>query len=224
MLALPRSRTKCVAFLLAITLHQSTVANAQSTSPRTPVDARQSSNTEPSLGAALRHAADRAGLWGSLGIGRASAGLRCTTCANESTRAYVLDGTLGIRLRESFLMGIETFGWLDVFGGGIDRISRGTHLIARFYPLSQDNLFLHGGVGVASFRIYDDEIGFVTRSPSISIGVGYDWQIGNLTLSPVVAAVGSTGGSLRSSRTENAIDENARLTMIRTSVGFSWFR
>ena len=109
-------------------------------------------------------------------------------------------------------------------GNGIDRISRGTYLVARLYPLSQDRMFVHGGLGVASFRIYDDEIGFVTRSPSMSLAAGYDWRVGRVTLTPSFAAIASTGGDLRSSRTSNAVNDNARITMLRTSVAFSWFR
>jgi hypothetical protein len=121
-------------------------------------------------------------------------------------------------------MAAESFAWLDVFGSGIDRISRGTHLVARFYPMPNSAMFLNAGVGVSSFRIYDDEIGFVTRSPSMSFAAGYDWRVSNVTLTPSVAAIASTGGDLRSNRTDNAVDNNARLMLVRTSVAVSWFR
>lgn len=219
MLPLLRSRASRTMSGMFVLVAMPAFTSAQSPSPRPAAEP-----PPPSISAALTHAADRVGLWGSLSLGRGSAGLRCTTCANESTRAYVIDGTIGVRLTSKLLMGVESFAWLDVFGGGVDRISRGTHLVARFYPLSQDRLFLHGGVGVASFRIYDNEIGFATRSPSMSLAAGYDVHFANVTLTPSIAAIASTGGRLRSSRTSNAVDDNARLTMFRTSVTFSWFR
>lgn len=227
MLFLRHSRIARVAVALLLTLAATRTVDAQPAPPRAgppPSSADTPSASAPSIADALRHTADRLGLWGSVGLGRASAGLSCSTCADESTRAYALEGKIGVRLTSRFFMGAETFAWLDVFGNGIDRIARGSYIVARLYPLAQHRLFVHGGLGVASFRVYDDEIGFMTRSPSMSLATGYDWRIGNAIVTPAIAAVASTGGELRSSRTSNAVDDNARLTMLRTSVSFSWFR
>ena len=160
----------------------------------------------------------------SVGVGRASAGLQCGACVRETTRAYAVHGTIGIRLSPRFLVGAETFGWLDVMGGGVDRVARGTYLVARSYPFARSGIFLHGGLGVASFHTTDGEVAFSTRSPSLSLSAGYDWRLGEFTLSPALTAVTSTGGRLHSDRTDNAVTENARLGMLRTSVAISWFR
>ena len=209
------SRSIGVVGALLVALTTSVHAQAQSASTQA---------SAPSLAEAIRHTANRLGIWGTVGLGRASAGLHCDACATESTRAYVLDGSIGVRFTPKLLMGVETFAWLDVFGGGVDRISRGTYLVTRLYPSTSHKVFLSGGVGVASFRIYDDEIGFATRSPSLSLGLGYDWRVGTVTLTPTISAVASTGAQLRSNRTNNAVAENARLSMLRTSIAFSWFR
>ncbi len=192
---------------------------ATSSAPATPVV-----NHETSIGSALRQSADRHGLWGSVGVGRASAGLQCGACVREKTRAYAVHGTIGIRLSPRFLVGAETFGWLDVMGGGVDRVARGTYLVARSYPFAGSGIFLHGGLGVASFHTTDGEVAFSTRSPSLSLSAGYDWRLGEFTFSPALTAVTSTGGRLHSDRTDNAVTENARLGMLRTSVAISWFR
>ncbi|MBL0171279.1 MAG: hypothetical protein IPP90_11205 [Gemmatimonadaceae bacterium] len=182
------------------------------------------SHGEPGVGSALRRSADRHGLWGSLGIGRATAGLHCDACVRETTRAYAVHGTLGVRLSSRFLVGAETFAWLDVIGGGVDRIARGTYLVARTYPFEGSPLFLHGGLGVASFQVNDGTVAFTTRSPSLSIAAGYDWRVGEFTVTPTLTALTSTGGRLNSDRTGNAVTSNARLGMLRTSVALSWFR
>ena len=115
--------------------------------------------------------------------------------------------------------------WLDVIGrGGVDRIARGTYLIAHLYGFGSSRAFLQGGLGVASFRVTDGDVGFKTRSPSLSLGAGYDWRMGGLTATPMIAAIMSTGGRLTSDRTGNAITENARLGLLRSSVSLSWFR
>lgn len=186
--------------------------------------ARAQSAPDGSVASALRRSADKHGLWGSLGVGRASAGLHCNACATEVTRAYAIQGSLGIRVSPQFLIGVESFAWLDVIGNGVDRIARGTYLLGRLYRSGDSHLFLNGGLGVASYQLNDGDVAFLTRSPSLSLAVGYDWRVSNLTVTPSIAAVTSTGGRLSSSRTGNAVTDNARLGLLRTSVSLSWFR
>jgi hypothetical protein len=185
---------------------------------------KTSTAPEPTLGAALDHLADKYGLWGSVGLGRGSAGLTCAACAPGTTYAYVGNGTLGIRVSPRLLVGAETFAWMNVVGGGVDRIARGSYLIGRSYLFGRSLLFLQGGLGVASYTITDGDLGFRTKSPSASLAAGYDWRLGSVTLTPQIAAVVSTGGTLHSDRTENPIDERARLGLLRTSLAFSWYR
>jgi hypothetical protein len=215
--------------LIALALLTS-MARAQSGAASTPAASAAPSSssstpaTDNSVAGALRRSADRHGLWGSLGVGRGSAGLSCDVCARESTRAYSIHGDIGIRLSPQFLLGVETFAWLDVIGHGIDRIARGTYLLARSYPFHGSRLFLNGGLGVASFQINDGEVAFTTKSPSLSLAAGYDWRVDGFTITPSIAAITSTGGRLSSDRTGNPVTENARLGLLRTSVALSWFR
>ncbi len=219
--SLPVALASALAFALFVALAAlAQVARAQSA----PAPSKASAKEDASVGAALRRSADRHGLWGSVGVGRASAGLSCETCARETTRAYAFHGTLGVRLSSRFLVGAETFAWLDVIGGGVDRIARGTYLIARSYPFEGSPLFLHGGLGLAGFQVNDGDVAFTTRSPSLSLAAGYDWRIGAMTLTPSITAITSTGGRLNSDRTGNAITDNARLGLLRSSLALSWFR
>jgi hypothetical protein len=190
-------------------------ANAQSAATTAP---------EPSLRDALTHLADKHGLWGSVGAGRASAGLSCEVCAKQATYAYVLNGQVGIRVAPRMLLGAETFAWLDVLGGGVDRVARGSFLIARVYPAGRRKLFVHGGVGVASYTVSDGDLGFRTRSPAVALSTGFDWRLKQMILTPTVGAVGSIGGDLHSDRTDNPVDAHARLQMLRTGLAISWFR
>lgn len=206
------------------TASASTAAGASNASPKTANKAPVPPKTETSIGGAIRQSADRHGLWGSVGLGRAGAGLQCNACVRETTHAYAVHGIIGIRLSSRFLVGAESFGWMDVMGGGTDRVARGTYLIARTYPFEGSSMFLHGGLGQASFHTTDGEVAFTTRSPSLSLSAGYDWRVGEFTLTPALTAVTSTGGKLTSDRTDNAVTDNARLRMLRTSVAISWFR
>lgn len=212
--------------VLAQSTATASAASGIETSTATNVTRREPAppNAEPTIGAALRRAADKHGVWGSVGVGQGRAGLDCTTCASKDTKAYSLQGTLGMRVTPRFLIGVETFAWLDVIGGGVDRIARGSYLIARSYPVRGSRMFLHGGLGVASFEVNDGEVAFKTRSPSLSMGVGYDWRLGGVSLTPSLTAIGSTGGRLNSDRTGNAITDNARLGYLRSALAFSWYR
>ncbi len=178
----------------------------------------------PTVRSALSHLADKHGLWGSLGLGRASGSLRCEACAKGATYAYAGHASIGWRLSPALLVGAETLAWFDVLGGGVDRIVRGTYVVGRSYLTANRRLFVHGGLGVASYTINDGDLAFRTQSPSASLAMGYDWRLRTMVLTPSIAAVASTGGPLRSDRTENAIAENARIGLLRTSFALSWYR
>jgi len=174
--------------------------------------------------AAVRRLADKHGVWASLGVGRGAASLDCDACAGKTERAYSVQGTLGIRLSERFLMGAETFAWLDVMGGEADRVAKGTYLVARGYMSNSSKLFLQAGGGIASFEVNDGEVKFRTRSPSVSLTGGYDWHVESITITPALTAVGSLGGDLKSDKTGNAIADDARLGLLRATISLSWFR
>ena len=216
---LTRSWAPVAALLLTVALAHRALAQPSAT-----VSTSSANNKDLSVGGALRRSADRNGLWASLGVGRGSAGLQCGACAKESTYAYTLQGSLGMRLTPRVLVGAEMFAWMDVLGGGVDRIARGSYLIARAYSSREAKLFLQGGLGLASFQLKDGGVTFATRSPSGSLTAGYDWRLDGFTVTPSVSAVGSIGGRLQSDKTGNAIADNARLGVLRTSVSLSWYR
>lgn len=181
-------------------------------------------NAEPTMRAAVRRLADRHGVWATIGVGRGAASLNCAACATSTTRAYSIEGTLGIRLSPRFLVGAQMFGWLDVMGGEADRIAKGTYLVARGYRNPKSKLFLQTGAGIASFEVNDGEVKFRTRSPSLTLTGGYDWRVDQITITPAITAVGSTGGRLKSDKTGNSIADDARLGLLRATVSLSWFR
>ncbi|MEP6831885.1 MAG: hypothetical protein ABJB74_00770 [Gemmatimonas sp.] len=206
----------CTLGAIAEPTHAQPAPTAGSAAPAT--------NAEPTMRAAMRRLADKRGLWASIGVGRGAASLNCDACATSTTRAYSIEGTLGIRLSPRFLLGAEQFGWLDVIGGEADRIAKGTYLVARGYRNTKSKLFLQTGAGIASFEVNDGEVKFRTRSPSLSVTGGYDWRVDGITITPAFTAVGSTGGHLKSDKTGNSIADDARLGLLRATVSLSWFR
>lgn len=162
--------------------------------------------------------------WISGALGRGEAGLSCTTCRDERTRAVAGDLGIGLTVTPRFVVGVQTMAWFDVIGEGVDRIVRGTQLTARQFPFANYPVFFAGSVGVSSFRLEDDRVRFDQRAPSFEFGVGYHWKIGELLLTPAVHAMAGTGGALKSNETGNAPAPNARLGLWRTTLGVSWYR
>ncbi|MCU0635624.1 MAG: hypothetical protein MUE41_12185 [Gemmatimonadaceae bacterium] len=162
--------------------------------------------------------------WVSGSLGRGEAGVACETCRDERTRAFSGDLGVGLTVTPRFVVGVQTMAWLDVIGGGVDRIVRGTQLTARQFPFANYPVFFAGSVGVSSFRLEDDRVRFDQRAPSFEFGVGYHWKIGELLLTPAVHAMAGTGGALKSNETGNAPAPNARLGLWRTTLGVSWYR
>lgn len=73
---------------------------AQSGTPLSP--------SNPSVRSALSHLADTRGLWGSVGLGRASGSLQCQACAKSATYASARHASIGWRLGAALLVGGET--------------------------------------------------------------------------------------------------------------------
>ena len=181
-------------------------------------------NAEPTMRAAVRRLADKYGVWLSVGAGRGAASLDCDACASSTARAYSLEGTVGVRLSPRYLLGVHTFGWLDVMGGEADRVAKGTYLMVRGYRSPTSRLFLQTGAGVASYELDDGDVKFFTRSPSLALTGGYDWRFEQITITPAITVIGSTGGQFKSDKTGNSIADDARLGLLRATISLSWFR
>ena len=167
--------------------------------------------------------AKRVGLWGAASMGRGSAGLRCAACQSDQSAAFAGTLSIGGRAHPRFHVGVETWAWLDVIGNGVDRMARGTQLIARHYPLANRALHVTGGAGTSRFSVDDGDTRFDATSPALTLGLGWDMPYRGVMLSPAISVVASTGGALTSSRTGNNVAENARLGLWRSTLSITWF-
>jgi hypothetical protein len=156
-----------------------------------------------------------------VGVGRARAGLDCDACSTATSGAYAVHGTIGVRITPRFLAGAETFAWLDDRRRGSHRARHPSHrTIVSAHML---RYFCRAKL-VWQFRSQRRDVAFLTRSASLSLAAGVDWHVAGMTVTPTIAAVTTTGGKLTSDRTGNAVTDNARLGLLRTSVALSWFR
>ena len=213
--------------LAALAFAAPTELGAQSAPPTTrgTDSVRQGSGlaTPGAIARDARNLAQRVGLWASVAGGRGSAGLQCASCRAGSTPALALQLAVGGQPHPRFHVGIEMWSWLDVLGGGLDRTARGTQVVARHYPLSDERLFVTGGVGTSRYSVDDGDTRFAASAPALSLGLGWDLPFRGVVLSPTVVMVASTGGALTSDRTGNSVADNARLGFWRSTVSITWF-
>jgi hypothetical protein len=219
--ALRQSALACVLFSLI----SSADASAQSARRDTATVERSEPRlaTPAAISRDARSFARRVGLWASAGGGRGSAGLQCASCRSDVTPAFMGHLAVGGEPHERFHVGVETWMWLDVIGNGIDRLARGTQVIARHYPSTERALFVIGGIGTSRFSVDDGDARFDAASPALSLGLGWDVPFRGVILSPSLSMVASTGGALTSNRTGNVAADNARLGMWRSTLAITWF-
>lgn len=226
-----RSTVACVMIFAAL-LSPPTTVLAQPTGAADKDSSRDTQSTrvsEPRLstpGAVARDAralARRVGLWAAVGGGRGSAGLQCDACNSASQPAFLGHVAAGGTAHERFHVGVELWTYLDVIGNGIDRTASGTQLVARFYVQDARKLYLVGGVGTSRFSIDDGRTRFGVAAPALSLGAGWDIPVRGVVLSPALSLVASSGGTLTSSSTGNAVAPNARLGLWRSTVAITWF-
>ncbi len=211
---------------VALLIGSVTAAHELQAQSRSATDSTGSAPRLATPGAIARDArafAKRVGLWGAVGVGRGSAGLRCAACQSDQTAAFAGTLSIGGRPHPRFHVGIETWAWLDVIGNGVDRMARGTQLIARHYPLANRAMHVTGGAGTSRFSVDDGNTRFDATSPALTLGLGWDVPYRGVLLSPAISVVASTGGALASRRTGNNVADNASLGLWRSTLSITWF-
>ena len=138
-----------------------------------------------SVAAAQEEGSRRSGFWLNVGFGWGSADQNCDNCGTTD-RESGLSGqfALGATLSPQFLLGVESDGWYKEKNSV--KSTLGTlAAVVYFYPSASGNLFVKGGVGLASYRFSNgssiDDTGL-----GLLGGVGYDIPLGKkFSLTPV---------------------------------------
>jgi hypothetical protein len=138
-----------------------------------------------SSAAAQEEGPRRSGFWLNVGFGWGSADQNCDNCGSTD-RESGLSGqlALGATLSPQFLLGVESNGWYKE-KNSVKSTLGSLVAVAYFYPSASGNLFLKGGVGLASYRFSNgssiDDTGL-----GLLGGVGYDIPLGKkFSLTPV---------------------------------------
>ena len=138
-----------------------------------------------SAAAAQEGSSRRSGFWLNVGLGWGSADFNCDGCDTDRESGVTGQLALGGTLSPQLLIGVETNGWYKEEDGVKSLLGTSFAAVAYYYPIAERDLFLKGGVGLASY-LFDN--GSVEDDQGISVlgGVGYDVPIGaNASITPV---------------------------------------
>jgi hypothetical protein len=127
----------------------------------------------------------RSGFWLNVGFGWGSAVFNCDGCDTDRESGVTGQFALGGTLSPQLLIGVESNGWYKEENGIKSLLGTSFAAVAYYYPSVERNLFLKGGVGLASY-LFDN--GSVDDDQGIGLlgGVGYDLPIGaKASITPV---------------------------------------
>jgi hypothetical protein len=135
--------------------------------------------------AAAQGASARSGFWMNLGFGWGSADFNCDGCDSDRKSGVTGQLALGGTLRPELLIGVEANGWYKEESGIKSLLGTSFAAVAYYYPIAERNLFLKGGVGLASY-LFDNGSFEDDQGISLLGGVGYDLPIGaTVSVTPV---------------------------------------
>jgi len=142
----------------------------------------------------------RRGFHFSLGLGSASVGASCTSCAVDvfSDRINGFSGTLqlGMAISPKLIVAAEAMGWMRNDAPIYRRIA-GLSVVVIGYPSERSGFFVKGGAGGLRAIVEDDFISAQTNAWTSQLGVGYDipMRSGRLKLTPQVTYISTFGGA-----------------------------
>ena len=157
----------------------------------------------------------RSGFWLNVGLGWGSADQNCDNCGDTERESGVMGQfALGATISPSVLLGVESNGWYKEENGRKLLMGTSFAAVAYFYPSATGNLFVKGGVGLASYYFSngstDDDNGL-----GLLVGVGYDLPLGaKFSITPVATFQYGVMGDYKTAQgvSQNVISLGAAFT------------
>ncbi|MDH4132674.1 MAG: DUF481 domain-containing protein [Gemmatimonadota bacterium] len=168
-----------------------------------------------STAAAQDESPRRSGIWLNLGFGWGSSDFNCDGCTTDRESGVTAQFAVGGTISPQFLIGMESNAWYKEKGGDKRLIGTSFAAAAYYYPSAEGNLFLKGGVGLASY-LFDN--GSLTDDQGIGLlgGVGYDLPISDkVSITPVATFQYGIMGDANGAQgvTQNVISIGAAFTL-----------
>jgi hypothetical protein len=127
----------------------------------------------------------RSGFWLNVGFGWGSSDFNCDGCDTDRESGVTGQIALGGTLSPQLLLGVESNGWYKEKNGVKSLLGTSFAAVAYYYPSAEGNLFLKGGVGLASY-LFDNGSQDDDQGIGLLAGLGYDLPIGaQASITPV---------------------------------------
>lgn len=155
-------------------------------------------------------------LMGGAGIGWTRPA--CDFCRRERDPGPVVYLSMLSHLRPNLAIGAEANAWARE--GVVFTLAASLTGVAQLYPTPGGPFYMRAGLGIMTFRAYDDDADLVSNAPAMQLGAGYRFRIGDgLVLSNFANVLVSRFGSLRSE--DDVIVENFGVTSIQLGIGLA---
>lgn len=163
------------------------------------------------------------GLFYGAGAGGGWTRAACGYCRRDYSFGPIVFARLGGTLGERSLLGAEASLWTKSDAEEDVRLLTGSLMaVAWLYPSADGPLYLKGGLGAVTYRVYgegdDDDLS--SLGPALQLGAGYEFRLSErLLLTNYVNVVASRFGKLRSG--EVIVVDNIGVTSFQFGIGLT---
>lgn len=172
---------------------------------------------------------ERSGFWWGIGLGAASVKADCDGCASVDNQTFpMLDIRLGGTLSQSLRIGVEVTGGAkkDAFfqNPNVTENVGNVNVSAYFYPSSQGNFWLQGGLAGVVFRAKEGGTSNTAEAVSggLIVGAGFDLRFGSHTsITPSLRFVGGGGGDM-TDQDGSVFNTGWKTSYAQASVAIVW--
>lgn len=136
----------------------------------------------------------RAGFWWGVGLGAASAKVKCNSCGSiDNETMGMLDLHLGGTLSDHVTLGVQLTGASKkgAFGNSSDVTANvgDVNVSAYYYPKASGDLWLQGGLSALAYRASVSSNHASAVAGGLTLGAGYDFRFGrNASITPSLRA------------------------------------
>lgn len=165
--------------------------------------------------------AARQGFFVGGGLGMGSAGLSCDGCDFGRENGFSGYFRIGGTINPHFRLGFESNGWYKS-EDGVDEVVGFWSGVGYYYPSLTNNLWLKGGLGLATAKASDPSDEVKTNGFGLSIGMGYDWAVsrGNFVLVPYAGYLHQVSGKLKYNGSSTGVSMNTSLFQFGLGLGY----
>lgn len=176
----------------------------------------------PSLVFAQARANTRQGLWVGVGLGLGSSGADCSDCTDERTSGGSGYFRIGGTLSPSFLVGVESNGWVHSESGVSESIGVGS-VVAYWYPSRRGAFYLKIGFGALAYRADDGMDELTSTGAAAQLGLGYEVRLAkNMSVAAFLNSIATSNSTLKFNGTAIPGGGDINVNLVQAGIGLTW--